>query len=862
MILPSQAARVLSFALLLVTVPTVEPSTAGTPADEAPVGPTLVRELVRLDEELDLGTYPDGSGLWTARFAAALEHRLGAPDSGPAPAPHLMRHLAVQLRHLGVERDLEPVPGAPAAPATAERRERLDRLLTTVRLLRGKLERLARGDAEGHRVQARTVPGNDLCTSAFPLTGLFTTGSTAGASNDATASCGSSDSSPDVWFSYAATQDGSVTFHTLGSSFDTVLSLWDRCPGADGRGVELACNDDAAGTDQSRLTLEMTAGQEVRIRVAGFNGDAGDFELTVGPARGITGTVTRSDTGAPLAGVEVGLYSSAGLFRQSIFTDGDGHYLFSPLSVASYLVRTLNAPGLVDEMYDDVPCFPFTACTPSGTLIQVRDGLTTGIDLALDEAGGISGTVTDAGTGDPLEAHVALHADDGAFLTSVQSGADGGYEFPTVPAGQYELRAQASGYQSEVYDDLPCAPLCPLGDGTSVTVSPGATTGGVDFALDELGGIAGVVTEDPSGLLLEFQRVDLYDQSGNFLESRFTSTSGTYSFDELTPATHFVRTQSSSHRDEVYDDVPCLGDCDVTTGTPVTVSFGGTTTGIDFSLLTFGTITGTVVQALTGLPLNNAEVRAISAGDNPSGFDRSSPDGTYVIDDLIPGDYYVRASASLHVDELYDDVSCLVSCPPTSGTAVPVDFGTTTAGVDLALDRLGVIEGTVVGADTGTTLSGAVSAFDESGALVAQDDSFQGYVLQGLPPGDYHVKASVSDFAGDYQDELFDDVPCEPTCDVSAGTVIPIGLNTTAVGIDFALRPCPGDTNVDVFSTLYFATHTTQACERLTAGGTTTVQPGADVTFEAGRTIVLSDGFSVQSGGSFRAVLVPEWTRD
>jgi len=114
------------------------------------------------------------------------------------------------------------------------------------------------------------------------------------------------------------------------------------------------------------------------------------------------------------------------------------------------------------------------------------------------------------------------------------------------------------------------------------------------------------------------------------------------------------------------------------------------------------------------------------------------------------------------------------------------------AGVDFALDRLGEIAGVVTDAATGEAVAGAwVQVHDhESGSFVGggTTDSTGAYSIAGLPAGDY---AAFTDAAG-YRDEVFDDVPCNGECDLTAATPIAVALGTTAVA-DFALdRPAAG----------------------------------------------------------------------
>ncbi|MFP3938789.1 MAG: carboxypeptidase regulatory-like domain-containing protein [Thermoanaerobaculia bacterium] len=837
------------------------------PAGEAPPAARAARELGRLDARLGLDTFEDGSGLWTARLAAALDLRLRSADTTGAPLADLMRRLATQLRGLGVEQPLLEPPGIPAEelePPGPERAERLRRVVATVRLLHDKLDRLERPRPEGDRLTTRAAPGNDACTAATSIGEGTFTGSTAEATVDGSSTCGDTSSSPDVWFRYTAADAGQVTFDTFGSSYDTVLSLHTGCP-AEGRDVELACNDDSGGTLQSSVTLDMATGEEVWVRVSGSSGASGSFELNVEHFQGLAGTITREDTGGALSEATVSLFDDFGFLVDDRVTGADGSYAFDSLTDGTYYVRA-EADGMIDELYDDVPCPFFTFCDPSfdGTPVDLT-GAATGIDLALEPGNTISGTVTDAGTGDPVSAFLELYSETGSFLHSVAADADGAYEIGGLPAGTYHLVAGASTHRDELYDDLPCQGSCDVTAGAPLEVSGGVTLSGIDFALERLGAIEGTLVEEGTGDPLGGQRVVGFDSSGS-VGSDFTDADGDYRIGSLEAGDHFVRTDTFGFQDELYDDLPCVGACDVTTGTPVPVDFDTTTDGIDFALLRLGEIQGTVTHTVSGDPVASVLVRVF----NDSGFSVRSTftgsDGTFVLDRLESGSYTVATDADLYRNEVYDDVPCDGVCDPSVGTPVEASAGTTTAGIDFALDRLGRIQGRVLQAGSDLPLASGVVALDASGSSVrsTQSSSVGGdYLLQGLPQGTYFVKTTFFDsFDFAHQDELYDDVPCEPSCDLSEGVALPVVLNGTVLGADFALAPCPADSFADIRTTLYLSTHAEEACERITAGTDTTVASGADVTFKAGRAVVLEDGFAVQDGAGFRVVMEPDWTDD
>ena len=124
---------------------------------------------------------------------------------------------------------------------------------------------------------------NDDAHNALAVSsGTYNT-STEHATNDGESSCGSSGSSPDIWFTYTPAWNGTLDIDTFGSSFDTVLSLHNAAL-PPSTFTELSCNDDSGGL-QSRIATWVEAGETYRIRVSGYNGASGDVVFNVsGPA--------------------------------------------------------------------------------------------------------------------------------------------------------------------------------------------------------------------------------------------------------------------------------------------------------------------------------------------------------------------------------------------------------------------------------------------------------------------------------------------------------------------------------------------------------------------------------------------------
>ena len=89
--------------------------------------------------------------------------------------------------------------------------------------------------------------------------------------------CGSS-GGKDRFFRFAAPEDGCYTFDTDGSSFDTLLRIFDAC-----EGTSLECDDDGGeGTRSMVDNFAMSEGDEVFIVVDGFSSSSsGDYTLNI-----------------------------------------------------------------------------------------------------------------------------------------------------------------------------------------------------------------------------------------------------------------------------------------------------------------------------------------------------------------------------------------------------------------------------------------------------------------------------------------------------------------------------------------------------------------------------------------------------
>lgn len=180
----------------------------------------------------------------------------------------------------------------------------------------------------------------DDCTDPQPVTvGTYGPYSTVGATSSMPAvwPCEPT-AGNDVWFVAQANANGTATFDTCGSSFDTVLEVFDGTGGC-GALISLGCNDDSCGT-RSLVTVNVTTGQLLYIRVGGWNLATGSFILNVA---GDLGTVSGF---ADATNYGIGCYDGRASFYEVIPNPANFDLSFSTFTMVPSTGGYLIASGL------------------------------------------------------------------------------------------------------------------------------------------------------------------------------------------------------------------------------------------------------------------------------------------------------------------------------------------------------------------------------------------------------------------------------------------------------------------------------------------------------------------------------------
>jgi hypothetical protein len=276
-----------------------------------------------------------------------------------------------------------------------------------------------------------------------------------------------------------------------------------------------------------------------------------------------------------------------------------------------------------------------------------------GIAPAAFAAGGsISGTVTSAGqipTDDVAVVAWVANGEDWDYAGDVGIDTAGDYLLDALEPGSYRISFESPNgtYAYEAYDDV-----IDFDQAETISVDA-AQVGSIDADLALAGQIAGTVTDETGGPLLE-AFIGVYAEvavaSGGtdwqYVSGAETDALGDYEVDRLPAGTYRVDFDAEGYQSEYYDDVPTLEGSE-----PVDVVGGDLTSGIDAALTEDATISGTVIDA-DGQPLPDTYV-GVLVGDDYQGWTTTDTNGEYTVDGLAAGSYVVSFDHEDAVTEEY-----------------------------------------------------------------------------------------------------------------------------------------------------------------------------------------------------------------
>lgn len=242
-----------------------------------------------------------------------------------------------------------------------------------------------------------------------------------------------------------------------------------------------------------------------------------------------------------------------------------------------------------------------------------------------------------------------------------------------------------------------------------------------------------------------------YEYSSLWMNTTSTDANGAYEFTDLSAGDIYIRanqwTFGSSHNTD-YEGEWYGGGVSCNEAVPVTVTSGGNTANIDFTLEEGGSISGVVYENDGITPIEGLWVHAVSSlcGVFPDliGSAYTDDSGGYVINGLHGGDVYIRVtnSGKNYIGQSFDNV---IDC--NEADSVTVVAGENTDNIDFRLNEGAIISGSVYESDEVTPVNGLIvyAYLEQCGetAIGSGHTNINGaYSIPGMPSEGVYLLAS------------------------------------------------------------------------------------------------------------------------
>jgi len=303
--------------------------------------------------------------------------------------------------------------------------------------------------------------------------------------------------------------------------------------------------------------------------------DASLFANTDPGDGAIAGLVADASTGAPLAGIEVCAYdvASEGLFGECTLSTAGGRYLLGGLATGEYELE-FSSPQNGDISY-------LSVLYEEGRPVKVAAAsIAAGRNARLVAGGKLTGTVTSAATGRPVQGDGACATDEEQEVEAcAPSTADGSYAITGLPAGNYTVAFYGAGigFANQYYDEADT-----LATAEKIALSSGDTVGGIDARLQAGSSIGGLVTSGVTGRPLPHVLVCALSAQEAVVECAISENDGEYTIAGVPPGEWRVGFDAGrGYQIQFYDGVSKFS-----AARAVTVATGATVKGIDAAMLT------------------------------------------------------------------------------------------------------------------------------------------------------------------------------------------------------------------------------------------------------------------------------------
>jgi len=543
------------------------------------------------------------------------------------------------------------------------------------------------------------------------------------------------------------------------------------------------------------------------ISVSVENPDAVDIAFSLAIGGSITGVIMPDggDSWLNDARVRVFDYSTGEEVAEAGTLEDNMTYLIQGITTGSYRVMAIaqnRACQYWQGTYSEVDATPVQVTAP---------GVTTNINFNLSPGGRMNGRVWMSGeyggheslSGALVTAYLLNPLDtpdedfeDMEFTTTTDENGD--WELEHLPYGDYKIGASGGEGQMVIpkwWSDYGDAYSWDEAGVINLDYSGGWWT---EFWLNPAGLITGFVYEEDGAtpianaavFAMQFYEYEPSGGDSNIIAATLTNADGSYElFCPTNQGSFIVGAQAEGCVCIFFQDT-----FDPSEAVEFLLDLGEEAGGINFSLESAGTISGTVYDAATGEELTGCIVLAINES---TGVDFEIPvneDGTYTIDNLPFSEYIVMARGmpddpvtSNYAMEWWQETASHEAVTPL----IVDDSTPNVIGIDFTLEPGGAIEG-MIRHEQGWDIQGALVTLylgDGTPLMTTRSNGWEGYSFNGVPSGDYKVSAWYIDHQGwnSTQCRFYDDQTSLEEADLVTVTAPDIVSN-----IDFTLPQANG----------------------------------------------------------------------
>ena len=428
----------------------------------------------------------------------------------------------------------------------------------------------------------------------------------------------------------------------------------------------------------------------------------------------ISGRVTDAVSGRPLSNVEI---RGDNVLRDApggnARTGDEGRYTLRGLAPGTYRIWA-EAPdeSYIEQYYNNRRGWDGADFVDLNTAAAVED-----INFALETGGTISGRVSDKLTGLPIEGvRVRSQSTTDGADSNATTDAFGSYTLRGLVPGSHRVWAQT---ERQLYIQTYYGDVTRWDDANLVFVSGKSEVKDIDLSLEKGSTISEKVVDAETGQPITGLNIRARQIHGDDTAYGDTDFNGAYTLWGVPEGIQEIIVSGSGYIEERRG---------------LEIDGRSQILDFDFNLILGGSVSGTVTDGDTRLPLPNMDVHAEIIGDGSHvAWETTDAKGRFILRGLAPGDIRVIVEGHGYIPR---------------ELSVSVFGQETVTGVNLELDTGGTISGKVTDEATGFPIVGATvrGNWDEEGYESETRTDGQGrYLLTGLGEGHHRLWVQFED---------------------------------------------------------------------------------------------------------------------